>query len=146
MSAEAHLAVLRCRRAAARQPLAHLVEGAVHLVEGLVEALVGLVRVRVQARVKDRVRDRVRDRDRARAGITFLRTVPTRLAPRGGVCDACGCGCSPGRGRARGPPLPATLLPRLLRADCGVPPAVLEVPTEECGEPSAARLSSPPPG
>ena len=38
------------------------------------------------------------------------------------------------------PPLPATPL-RLLRADWGVPPAVLEVPTELRGEPSAARLS-----
>ena len=66
-----------------------------------------------------------------------MRTVPTRLAPRGGVC-VCVCGCSPAR--ARGPPLPATPL-RLLRADWGVPPAVLEVPTELRGEPSAARLS-----
>ena len=100
--------------------------------------------LRGRVRVKDRARGRVRGKVRVR--VTFLRTVPTRLAPRGGVCDVCGCGCSPGRGRARGPPLPATLLPRLLRADCGVPPAVLEVPTEECGEPSAARLSPSPPG
>ena len=50
LSAEPHLAVLRCRRATAREPLAYSVEGAVHLVEGLVEALVGLVRVRVRVR------------------------------------------------------------------------------------------------